>query len=134
MKNKLILLSILTLLFTAFKFVAENTDDCIVKIKSEWGSVCEKCVNYKGNYRDYSDTYKVYLKNTCNEKIEVKCCVQESDKSWHCFPEKVLNPNDTLVAYACKSENGKFLKWTRKAGDREIVFPTDKEVNDKYKD
>ena len=115
------------------KAIIEDTNSCIKKVGSEWGAVCEDCVNYKGYKRDYSETYTVYLQNTCSDKIEVKCCVQEADKTWRCFPEKVLNPNDTITGFACRG-SGKYLYWTRKAGDREIVFPTDQEVNQQYKD
>lgn len=134
-KNTLFILVITSLTFLSFKTnPTDDTNSCIVKVNSEWGSVCEKCVEYRNNQRVYDDTYKAYLKNTCDEAIEVKLAFKEADGTWNCFNPKVLQPGDTIVGYACKSEKGQYLKWTRKAGDNSIGFPTDKEINDQYKD
>ncbi len=120
------------------RFPATDKDysECVKKVDSKWGEPCDKCESYVGNKRDFSETYTVYLKNECNEKIDLKCCVQEKDKvtGWRCFTRTSMSPNDTLVAYACKSTKGKYLKWVKKAGDNEIAFPTDDEVKKEYKE
>lgn len=124
----------------AFKMHRRLTDkdysECVIKVNSRWGDPCDKCENYVGTKRDFSETYTVYLKNECNEKIDLKCCVQEKDKitGWRCFSRSNLAPNDTLVAYACKSTKGKYLKWVKRAGDNEIIFPTDEEVKIEFKE
>lgn len=123
--------TVLTLAFTN-KNSFDGTNDCLEKVNSEWGSVCEKCVEYKDNKRVYDDTYKAYLKNTCSDAIEVKLAFKEMDGTWRCFPPKVVQPNDTIVGFACKSEKGQYLKWTRKAGDNSVGFPTDAEINEQY--
>lgn len=110
-----------------------NYADCLVKVASKWGAPCEKCVEYKNNKRVYDDTYTVYLKNNCGEKVEAKCCVQEADKKWNCTAVKTVNPNDTLIHYACKG-TGKYLKWVKKACDSEITFPSDEEINAQFKE
>ena len=131
--------SITTILFFAivlfgFKGKIEDTNSCIVKVNSEWGAVCEKCVEYKDNKRVYDDTYTAYLKNTCSEAIEVKMAFKESDGSWRIFPSKVVQPNDTISGFACKSTKGQYLKWSRKAGDNSIALPTDSEIKEQYKE
>jgi len=136
-----ILLSISVVLILAFKEinnrnmqeVGRDWLECIEKYKSKWGEECRDCINYKGYKRDYSQTYKVFLRNTCAESVEVKCCVQEDSKGWRCFAVKSLTEKDTLVAYACNG-TGKYLFWARQAGDKEIIFPTDEEVNEMYPD
>ncbi len=117
-------------------FTDTDYTECITKINSKWGEPCEKCETYVGNKRDFSETYTIYLKNECTEKVDIKCCVQEKDKNtgWRCFYRPNLAPKDTLVVYACKSAKGKYLKWVRKAGDNEIILPTDEEVKKDFKE
>lgn len=100
--------------------------DCVNKYRSGWGEDCSQCVNSV-------DSYVVYLKNTCNEAIDVMVCVQETDKTWKKFQHSKMAPSDSLRAYACVG-TGKYLSWARKAGDDSTVFPTLEEVNRKYKD
>lgn len=143
MKKLLIIFSAITIAgFFAFKWQRSHPvsdrdyTECVIKVDSKWGEPCEKCEFYVGNKRDFSETYTIYLKNECDEKIDVKCCVQEKEKNtaWRCFYRPSLAPNDTMVAYSCKSLKGKYLKWVRKAGDNEIVFPTDEEVKEEFKE
>jgi hypothetical protein len=112
---------------------AQDYNACLTKVHSEWGTKCEKCVIYDGYKRDFSDTYKVYLKNTCDEAIEAMCCVQEEDKTWKCSPIRVLQPNDTISHYACKA-TGKYIYFAKKKGDTSVEFPSVKEVNEQFKD
>lgn len=106
--------------------VAANQDmnNCIEKYDSKWGSRCRDCPVYK-------DSYKVLLRNTCEETVDLMCCVQKQYKNWECFYRYDMDSKDTLAAYACTG-TGKYLKWTRKAGDKSIVFPTIEEVNKTY--
>ena len=123
-------------LFILMSFVkkTDDTNACIVKVNSEWGAVCEKCVEYKNNKRVYDDTYTAYLVNKCDEALEIKLAFQEMDGTWRCFPPKVVQPNDTIKGFACKSEKGKYLKWSRKVNDNSVAFPTDEEINEEFKD
>ena len=101
--------------------------DCIVKYKSKWGEGnCSKCTS------GTSDTYVVYVKNTCNEKLDVVLAVQEESKLWNRTQWLGIAPNDTIRVYACKG-TGKFLKWARKAGDNGYPFPSQQEINEQYK-
>lgn len=100
--------------------------DCVEKYRSGWGEEGSQCTKW-------NDSYAVYLRNTCNEKIDVMVCVQETDKTWRRFQHSGMAPRDSLRAYACVG-TGKYLSWARKAGDESITFPTVDEVNKKYKD
>ncbi|PCJ88088.1 MAG: hypothetical protein COA57_03780 [Flavobacteriales bacterium] len=140
MKKYFILITVSVTAFAVLSFISgiqKNVDQdwnaCIQKVNSKWGTQCEKCVEYKGYKRVFDDTYKVWLANTCGEAVDVKCCVQEENKTWRCFFINGMGKKDTLEAYACKG-TGKYLKWTKKAGDSEISFPSDEEVNEQYKD
>jgi hypothetical protein len=102
----------------------ENINECLVKYRSEWYKPCTQC-------QDYSKSYRAYFRNTCKEAIDVKVAAQESDKRWRTFSRLNMQPNDSIVAYACKG-TGKHMMWVRKAGDNVIVFPTDEEINQQY--
>jgi len=123
-----ILTGIVALSFSFTKNVDEdiNWNDCLEKYKSEWGEPCQGCT-----YNE--DIYKVYFRNVCDKKIDVLVSVQEQNGTWNCNYINELAPNDTLVAHACKG-SGKFLVWVKKAGDKEITFPTCQEVNKDYKE
>ena len=109
--------------------VADEKDylECFKKYGSAWGETCPDCKTYK-------DSYKVKLRNECNEKIDVMVCVQEANKTWKRFQWNDVKPKDSVIAYACESNGGKYLKWARKAGDKSTTFLTVDEVNAKYKD
>ena len=113
----------------------KDYNECVQKITTKWGEPNMKCEYYIGHKRDFSDTYTVFLKNVCDENIDLKCCVQEQEKhlGWRCITRMELKPNDTLVSYACKGK-GKYLFWARRAGDREIELPTDEQVKAQYKE
>lgn len=135
--GKLIGLFFLFIGLSSFLYLSQddgNFAHFIVKSKSEWGTKCEKCVEYDGWKRNFDDTYKVWMTNTGEEKMDVKCCVQEADKTWRCFFMNSMAPNkDTLIAYACKG-TGKYLRWAKKEGDTGIIFPSDTEINEEFKD
>lgn len=108
-----------------------NTDqqsysDCIVKYRSDWGEDCSQCATW-------NDSYVVYLKNTCDQAIDVMICVQEEDKTWKKFQHSQMAPRDSLRAYACVG-TGKYLAWGRRAGDESVVFPSIEQVNEEYTD
>lgn len=111
----------------------EDLTPCIVKHKSEWGTQCMHCGELKGYKVSFDETYKVHLGNTCDQKLDVKICVQEQDKTWRCFHFESMSKKDTMTAWACKG-TGKYLKWAKKAGDKELVFPTDAEVHELFKE
>lgn len=99
---------------------------CLEKYASAWGEDCAKC-QYK------KDTYKVKLKNTCTDALDVVVCVQEADKSWRYSAFNGVPPRDSVIAYACKG-TGKYLKFVRKAGNKEIILPTADQINAQYKE
>lgn len=98
--------------------------DCVLKYRSAWGEDCSQCASW-------NDSYVVYLKNTCNESIDVMICVQESSKEWKRFQHSGMAPGDSLRAYACVG-TGKYLAWGRRAGDESVVFPSLEQVNRDY--
>ena len=107
--------------------------DCLVKVKSQWGAVCEKCEYYKEGYkRDFSGTYQVELRNDCRDIIEVKVAVQEKGATWRTFPVKALATGESLEAFACQG-TGKYLYWVRRVNDTEIVLPSDQEIITEYR-
>lgn len=103
-----------------------NYSDCVVKYRSAWGEDCSQCATW-------NDSYVVYLKNTCDEAIDVMICVQEENKEWKKFNHKAMAPGDSLRAYACVG-TGKYRAWGKRAGDESVIFPTIEEVNRDYKD
>ncbi len=121
--KKLVL--ILVIGFTASAFIQEDLTDHIKKYGSAWGQYCKACGDLS------SKSYTVKLKNTGTEKLDVKVAVQETNKTWKVFNFNNMNPNDTMIAYACMG-TGKYLKWARKAGDQSTMFPTDKQINEEY--
>ena len=94
--------------------------NCIQKSSFQWGSNCKSCYNS-------SKSYRVNLKNVCSEKIDVKVVVQERTKRWRSFYLNNMAPGDTISGYACEG-TGKYVFWTKAAGDNNIVFPTDEEI------
>ncbi len=131
--KKLILLSLFIPFAFAFapstnesEFQEIQWNDCLTKYASAWGEDCMKC-QYK------KDTYKVKLKNTCTDALDVVVCVQEEDKSWKYFAFNGVVPRDSVIGYACKG-TGKYLKFVRKAGNKEIILPTADQVNAQYKE
>ena len=128
-----ILLSVSALIFgiNPFTTTTDNPEqqsysDCVVKYRSSWGEDCSQCANW-------NDSYIVYLRNTCDESIDVMICVQETNKEWRRFQHTSMAPGDSLRAYACVG-TGKYLAWGRRAGDESVVFPTIEQVNNDYKD
>ncbi len=137
-----ITLCVLTCIMIIFSFSlnerANNVQDveelgnCLIKAKSEWGKKCLNCGVFTGNNKiSYDDTYQVYLTNSCDYSIDAKCCVQEKDGSWKCYKYNEMTSKDTIKAWACMG-TGKYLKWVKKAGDGQLVFPTDQEVHEQY--
>lgn len=98
---------------------------CLKKYSSKWGEKCLKCSNFTPN------SYTVFYRNTCTDKLDVKCAVQESNKQWRFFLRKDVAPNDSVVVYACDG-TGKSLYWAKKAGDPTTAFPTDQEIAEQY--
>jgi hypothetical protein len=96
----------------------------IIKYKSEWGKSCLQCIESKG-------TYRVYLKNTYSERLDIKVGVQEKDKRWRIFQRLNFAPNDTIVGYACKG-TGKYMVWTKLSSDNSTELPSDGEINNQY--
>lgn len=98
---------------------------CLQKVDSKWGEPMD-C-------REYKDSYCVYLKNVCEETLDVKCAVQNTNKTWRIFDKEGLAPGDTIAVWSCDA-TGKYLRWVKKHNDREIIFPTNMEINKTYKD
>jgi len=123
-------LTLCFLFLSAIVLRAQDRDynDCVVKATSEWGRPCDKCEHYSEGYkRDFSGTYQVTLRNTCNETVELKVAMQEKNGTWRTFPIKAIAANETMTAYACQG-TGKYLYWVRRLNDVEIVLPSDREI------
>lgn len=105
-----------------------NQDDkyaeCLKKSNSNWGSNCGSCYNS-------SKSYRINMKNVCEEKLDIKLAVQERSMRWKTFNQNNMMPGDSISGYACEG-TGKYVFWTRKAGDNTVVFPTDEEVEKEF--
>ena len=127
MKPILLIISMLTASFLTNEEKSgdqKNYTDCIVKYRSDWGEDCSQCTQW-------NDSYVVYLRNTCDQSLDVMICVQEDDKTWRRFQHTGMAPNDSLRAYACVG-TGKYLAWAKRAGDESVVFPSIEQVNQDY--
>ena len=111
--------------FCSAKLQEDDLTKCVTKVKHEWSIPCSQC-------NDYSKSYRVYFRNNCEEKVDVKCAAQESDLRWRTFTRLAMLPGDTVNAYACKG-NGKYLYWVRRAGDASQPFLTDEEINNQFR-
>jgi hypothetical protein len=122
----LTLLSIGLLTLQSFKYFPQDDKwiNCLVKYRFNWGESCNSCQMPK-------DTYKVYLRNTCDETLDVVVCVQETSKRWRYYSFKKLAPKDSVSAYACVG-TGKILKFVKPSNNTELVLPTSDEVNAQY--
>jgi hypothetical protein len=128
MKTKIIILSIISIISLSFIIGQEeiNWNSCMKKYNSNWGKACPDCI-----YNE--DIFHVYMRNVSQETVDVLIAVQEKNKTWRCSYNEKINPNDTIEGFACKG-TGKYLFWVRKAGDRELEFPTCEQVNTQYKE
>lgn len=84
--------------------------ECVEKVNSYWSVKCDDCTA-----PDF--TYKVVMKNICNEAIDFQIALQNKNNKWQVYYMENMQPNDTLVAWACYG-NGKSLMAARKAGDK----------------
>lgn len=126
--KKTILLIILILAAFWASAQDKNYADCLEKTSSKWGAVCEKCEYYNEGYkRDYSGTFQLEMKNTCSEMVEVKIAMEEDNGTWRTFPVKALEPQESIMAFACRG-SGKYLYWVRRVDDTEIILPSDREI------
>lgn len=110
----------------ALIYPQDDLSSCISKVKSEWSRPCIQCV-------DHSKSYRVYFRNTCDQVLDVKLAAQEKDKRWKTYTFRLVQPGDTLLAYACHG-TGKYLYWVRNPEDIEYVFPTEEEINQAFTD
>jgi hypothetical protein len=99
----------------------EDLSACLQKSSSVWGSNCGSCYSY-------SRSYRVNLKNTCNETLDVKVAVQEKSMRWRTYNQLNMAPGDTISAYACEG-TGKYMFWAKRSGDNTILFPSDQEID-----
>jgi hypothetical protein len=120
----LILISTPVFLYSQEGENGDSYSNCLKKTSSKWADNCQQCFSS-------SNTYRVYLTNICKDTLDVKIGVQETTKKWRTFIRTKLTPADSVTAYACVG-TGKYIFWARKAGDKEIIFPTDEEINLKY--
>jgi hypothetical protein len=125
---KIVFLSVVLFLTVQISTLAQSNEmnytDCVEKYRSAWGEDCSQCATY-------NDSYVVYLKNTCEQEIDVMVCVQEDTNDWKRFQHTSMAVGDSLRAYACVG-TGKYLAWARRAGDESVVFPSIEQVNADY--
>lgn len=117
-------LTLFTFITSAF-LEGDDLARYIVKYKSEWGKSCLQCIESRG-------TYRVYLKNTYTDKLDMKLGVQEKDLRWRIFQRLNFAPGDTMVGYACKG-TGKYMVWTKLSSDTSTELPSDAEINSSTK-
>ena len=126
--KKIILLSIIAIALITSSFTISGADgdltECVVKVKSDWG-LKQDCMEYK-------DSYVVYLKNTCEQSLDIMCAMQNTDKTWRITNHNDVKAGDTITVWSCYG-TGKYLKWVKKHGDKEVIFPTKREINAEYK-
>ena len=104
--------------------VMQGTEQCLSKSSSEWGSQCGSCYTSMKSYR-------INLRNSCTAPIDVKLAVQEKSNRWRTFILNNMAPGDSISGYACEG-TGKYVFWTRNAGDKTILFPTDEEIGREF--
>src|SRR5688500_8453099 len=73
----------------------EDYATCLAKSSSAWASTCGSCINS-------SKTYRINLKNVCDEKLDVKLAVQERSMQWKTYNLNNMAPGDTISGYACE--------------------------------
>jgi hypothetical protein len=100
--------------------LSSDTSDCLQKVKSVQGEKCGDC-------NDFKNSYTVYFVNVCDDTLDIKVAVQNLNKTWKIFEKENMAPHDTLVAWSCEG-SGKFLKWVKKSGDRNTIFPTNMDI------
>lgn len=136
MKRILIVYGVLLVIFitvTSFRlhsyFASKDkypTDlaECLKKYKSDWGIECPGCTSKR-------DTYAVFIKNTCDLPLDIKIAVQNKNKTLKIFEKENFAGEDTIMVFSCEG-TGKYFKLAKKAGDREIVFPSNAEMSKMY--
>ena len=105
-------------------FPPQENNDCLKKTSSEWASNCGACYNS-------SKSYRVNMQNICSVNIDVKVAVQEKTMRWRTFNQNNMAPGDSISGYACEG-TGKYVFWTRKAGDKNVEFPTDDAIEKEF--
>ena len=127
-------LAIVSLTIISTNVLAQKDfNDCVEKIDSKWGEYCDNFEYYKEGFkRSYDETYQATFQNVCGEKVELKVAMQEKNEVWRTFPIKVLGPEETFTAYACKG-SGKYMYWVRRLDDRETLLPSDREIITEYR-
>ena len=128
MKSKLIVISILfSMAFALLILSAKGYDEvnqCLFKYKSEWGKPCANCPEPIS-----TKSYRVYFRNECYTKLDIKVATQEIDKRWKTYTKLQAGYGDTIVAYACKG-TGKYLYWVKRSDDSSVELPSDNEVSE----
>lgn len=128
MKSRIPVLTVVAaMIFSLILMIAHGGEDinhCVVKYKSEWGKPCTNC-------SEYSKSYRVFFRNECYTKVDVKVAAQEADRRWKTYTYLSMGPNDTIVAYACKG-TGKFMIWPKKSGDTSVDLPSDEQINQEF--
>lgn len=118
-----LLFSLIILLFTIpFANAQEQVrpEECLIKSSSEWGSSCSACTNS-------TETYRINLRNQCEISLDVIVAVKEKNGRWRTFRRNELAAGDSISAYACQGA-GKYQYWCRAAGDKQVILPTDEEI------
>jgi hypothetical protein len=97
---------------------------CLMKSSSEWAGDCEQCLT-----NDH--TYRINLSNICEKTIDVRLAVQEKTMRWKVFNFIKLGPGESVTGYACNG-TGRYVFWSRDAGDASIVFPNEREIESQF--
>jgi len=99
---------------------------CAQKTSSGWFVDVEGCESNR-------DTYQAVWTNECKrKKLDLLCCVQNADSTWNCEYFERVKSRKTVSVGSCNA-TGKILKFERFHGSKDIIFPTNEEVNLHYR-
>jgi hypothetical protein len=103
----------------------QDMNTYLEKVSSKWDEKVEGCEG-----RSFGSFTQVY-KNSGTEKLDCQICLQKPDKEWACKIFENIEAGSVVKFGVCKG-SGKSLKWSRKAEDDKIKFPTEMAVNNLY--
>ncbi|MBU0764552.1 MAG: hypothetical protein KJ607_06940 [Bacteroidetes bacterium] len=135
MKTRHFFLLLFVPVFALFGFKSSEGDtdqedkdynECVEKVESKWGEPCSGC-------NVYNNSFRLIVKNTCDEAIDVQIAVQNKNNKWQVYYKYNMAPDDTLTTWACNGK-GNWMSWARQAGDLQIEFYNEYQINSIYKD
>jgi hypothetical protein len=109
MKHICVIFFLLAGLINQGSTFAQEATFCVSIYDQERGSQCNS-----------SSSYFVRIKNTCDQSIDMKYCLEKRDGSWACG-EWIADPGDSTSYHVCDG-TGRTKYWGRIKGS-DIRFP-----------